>query len=565
MRWRWCGALLMLTASSASAQTVRGTVIGSDGGTVPGAIVVLLDAAGAARVTVLADNAGTFRLDAPGAGRYRLRIDRVAFASTTSEAFEAAAGETIERRLVLREVATRLADVQVSGKPRCVLRPDSAGVLLDVWQEARKALTAVSLTEQSRRYPMTLAMTERTYAADGKQLVDQRVQTRTGVTSRPFVAPPAARLEQVGYVARDGDYWTFYAPDAQVILSDEFLGSHCLRLREPMPKDRQAGRIGVSFTPVEKRKTTDIEGTLWLDRASGELAELEYKYTRMPGGMDHESTGGRLEFRRLPSGAWIVRRWAIRMPMVGTEARTVSQVAAQSSERSQRFDERLVKVLSGIKEDGGEVTLVDLGAGRAWSSDAATLVGTIVDRTTDRPLSGAAVYLVGTAFFALSDSAGRYSFADLPTGTYQVAFRHARLDTLALASPRGSVALERNGQATVDLAVAPVAEQLRAACGDTLPAARRTLVRGLVRDRQSGAGLAGVTVGVAGLQQAIGVVSASAGEGRTDAAGRFVLCGLAPLAPVTITFEAAVGRATRVVTPEAGRLVAVPVTLPEQP
>ncbi len=561
--------LVLLAAIAAppvlAAQTVTGTVTASDGSSVPGAIVVLLRENGSTAATVLADDRGRFRLGAPGPGRYRLRVDRGAFASTVGEFFAAAPGMTIQQRLILREETRRIADVVVSGKARCVVRPDSAAALLDVWEEARKALTSIALTEQARQLPMTLALIERTYAPDGRTLTGQQVSEKKGLTRRPFAAPPAAQLARTGYVEREGDYWTFHAPDAQVILSDEFLGSHCFRLRDPETKDSsRAGSIGLTFTPARKEKLTDIEGTLWLDRASGELATLEYKYTRMPGGLDHETTGGRLEFRRLPNGARIVQRWAIRMPMAGTEARTVSQVTAGSTERSQRFDERLVTVLVGIKEDGGEVTRVDLGGGVTWSSDGARIEGTVTDGTTGKPLADAAVYAVGTAYLALTRADGRFTLTDLPRGAYTLAVRHPRLDTLALAGPRADAAVEAGGRATVALRVPPVAEQLIAACGDSIPAERRTLVRGVVRDRASGAPMAGAQVRIAGLQQTMGVVTTAAGTGATDAQGRFSLCGLPPLAPVTLEIEqAGVGKATRVVTPEAGRVVAVPLTLPD--
>lgn len=564
MRGLLYAAALGAIAPALAAQTIRGTVAGTDGVPIAGAIVVLLDVAGGTRATVLGDDKGTFRLQAPGPGRYRLRVDRVAFASVESAPFDAAVGETIERKLTLREATRRIADVVVASKARCVLRPDSASALLDVWEEARKALTTISLTEQARRYPMTLAMTERIYEKDAVTLRDQKASTRAGVSNRPFVAPPAAKLQQVGYVEREGPYWTFYAPDAQVILSDEFLGTHCFRLREPEKKEDQPGRIGLAFAPVEKSKLTDIEGTLWLDRASGELALLEYKYTRMPGKMDHASTGGRLEFARLPTGSWIVRRWAIRMPVVGTEARTAATVNSNISDRNQRFDEQLVTVLAGIKEDGGEVLSVELAPGVVWSSDAARLSGTILDSTRGVPLAEAAVYLVGTAYYAVSRADGSFAFSDLPSGTYEVGFRHPRLDTLALVAPRTKVTLARGAASTAALAIPSVATQLIAACGDTIPAARRTVIRGQVRAKAGGTPVPAVKLSVAGLQQREGIVTSAAGEGTTDAQGRFTLCGLPPNAPVTLRFSAeGVGSAERVATPVAGTLVAVPVTLPD--
>lgn len=59
----------------------------------------------------------------------------------------------------------------------------------------------------------------------------------------------------MGFAWVEPDGITFYAPDASMLASEEFAANYCMRL---------------------------ISGVLWLDRATGELARLDYHYNRMP-------------------------------------------------------------------------------------------------------------------------------------------------------------------------------------------------------------------------------------------------------------------------------------------
>jgi hypothetical protein len=129
---------------------------------------------------------------------------------------------------------------------------------------------------------------------------------------------------------------------------------------------------------------------LWLDRASAELRSLEYHYRDVPHDVPTERLGGRVEFDRLPDGTWIVRRWWIRMPIVETRRdrfRKPDGGAVQERERS---------VLTGLKEEGGEVVEVRLAEGSVGSiAPVAAAAGAPRDSanpaadTTPRPVPGA--------------------------------------------------------------------------------------------------------------------------------------------------------------------------------
>jgi hypothetical protein len=69
------------------------------------------------------------------------------------------------------------------------------------------------------------------------------------------------------------------------------------------------------FTPARDRTVPEITGTLWVDRRTSELRQLEFKYVHLPQDVVSSSAGGRVVFLRLPSGVWIIRDWVIRMPL----------------------------------------------------------------------------------------------------------------------------------------------------------------------------------------------------------------------------------------------------------
>ena len=98
----------------------------------------------------------------------------------------------------------------------------------------------------------------------------------------------------------------YFSPDAQVLLSDVFLDSHCFRLTAHSDYETL---VGLAFEPVRRSDFKDVEGTLWLDRETAALQFLEYGYTwaQYP-----EALGvarGHVEFEGLPNGSWIVRKW----------------------------------------------------------------------------------------------------------------------------------------------------------------------------------------------------------------------------------------------------------------
>lgn len=335
--------LLLLGGTSLAAQTVRG-VLTEEGSArrISGALVLLLDADGRQASGSLTDEQGRYQIRASAAGRYTLRIQRIGFTTTTGGPFELARGSVVEWPMSVAPLAIDLAGVAVEvRRRRCVLRPEEGLALATLWDEARKALTATAFTQTEGLYRYRIRQYERDLEALTLRVRDEQSRTRSGYFRSPYVSLPAGDLLEGGFIQRTPRNAFYYAPDAGVLLSDEFRDAYCLRLTEG-----EEGMIGIAFEPAERaRRSVGIAGTLWLDRETFHLAHLEYRYL----GTEHLSgdvrrVGGRVEFEALPTGAWIVHRWWIRMPAVASYASP--RLVAGDEGRS---------VITGFREEGGEV------------------------------------------------------------------------------------------------------------------------------------------------------------------------------------------------------------------
>jgi hypothetical protein len=279
---------------------------------VEGVLVLLVDSAGQDLVGRLTDEAGVLRLPAPNPGVYHLRAVRIGYATRVSDSFTLSEGETLEVTLDLSKEAIPIRGIEVEGVQACRIRPEEGLEVARVWEAVQKALTVQSWTEIEGLFQFEVILYTRDLDRDGEQDGDPEL-TKTEIVGRiPMQSLPAQTLLAEGFVRqpRSGVY-EFLAPDAQVLLSNAFLNTHCMRLSA---NEAEPSLIGLSFEPAHEPEVPDIHGTLWVDRLSGQLRFLEFGYTWVPFGEGLEEAGGRLDFEPLPDGAWIVRQWWIRMP-----------------------------------------------------------------------------------------------------------------------------------------------------------------------------------------------------------------------------------------------------------
>ena len=475
LRRAWCAIACAIAAFAlpSAAQEVRGRAL-SPGGASPvaGVIVMLADTGGFVVDRTLTSSAGTFRLRASRPDVYRIRAIRVGFRPSVSAPFTLATRQVVERSIELTERPVTLAAMLVSAERKCDVRPDSSSSAFEAWEEARKALDAARLT-RDRRYTMEMVRFERrTKARTGALLAESEVDAR-GQMSRPFVSVPLAQLDATGYVHQDAMGVTFRAPDEDVLLSEQFAATHCLRLAKPSADDE----VSLEFEPVGDRTVADIRGTLALDRATGALRRLDFSFVNIARDIQREGAGGRVNFRPLPSGGWIIDRWALRFPML-------ERVISRQPERGHdiRFGNRGRESkyeLYAIQEAGGEVTEVSLGDTLVWQLERPELTGVVRD-ARGAPIAGATVSIPTLGRRAVTDGSGRFAMRAVRRGRRTITVTAPVLDSLGIAP----ISRDADTRAANDVALTiPVRDSLLGQACDMPAEETRTIgfVRGITR------------------------------------------------------------------------------------
>jgi carboxypeptidase family protein len=352
-------------ATSLGAQTVRGIVTLPDSSRAAGMIVIATDAKGETAARALTGEAGTYELRLPGAGHYDVRVLRIGFHPTIVPGFDVTANESKNLPIVLRGEAVTLSAVKVQGKSTCRMQRDSGQIVARMWEEARKAIEATQLTQGGAKQTVKWRVYERSMDPTGALMITQSSNTGSATAMRAFVSLPPDSLAKVGYMSDDDPTGTIYrAPDPEALLSNAFASLHCFR-EVPGPRDKPDW-VGIRFQPAKERDgIVEIEGTLWLDRTSSELRQLNFRYTNLPPDLARIDAGGTEDFLRLSTGRWLVSSWELKMP------RTARQLVPHyNSMGGARTD--YLTVISGIQFTGGDVLGVTRGPEVLFSTGEST-------------------------------------------------------------------------------------------------------------------------------------------------------------------------------------------------
>jgi Carboxypeptidase regulatory-like domain len=426
--------------SPASAQIVRGQVVDATTLTpIPGAFIVLVDSAGTERGGVLSGEGGGFVLKAPGPGRYTLRAERIGYTNALSDTLRLDEDATLEYRFAVAALPIDLEGMKVTGKNRCRLSRDMGAQTEVLWEEVRKALSISVLGDRERGVAYQAETWSRSRSIHSGEILSDTVAVVSGYGRRAFTSESARELGTKGFVRvePDGSYM-FYGLDAQTLLSDEFLGAHCFRVQKPRKSEK--GLIGLAFQPLGRKGPPDITGTLWVDRATSELRYMEFTYDRIPGvwGLSTKGFGGRVDFRRLDNGDWVVVRWWLRMPQSVTVMMNASGRIRHGALR--------------IHEQGGAIRFIGTARGSGAEGES-TLSGTVYDSVRSGPLGGANVFLTDIDRATTTDPLGHFEFRGLPAGRHEVAFTHAYADALGLPVWPRAVSVDPNHDASITLAI----------------------------------------------------------------------------------------------------------------
>ena len=500
--------LLGMAPATLAAQSIRGTIVTrGDSVVVRGAIVLLLNGADSVVGRALSNERGEYRLTAPSAGSYRLRTLRIGFRPVLSELIDVAAGKEVVRRLSFTDIPFQMDTVRVLGANACRGRADSALSPLAVWEQARTALTAAQVSATDRALASTIVRFDRVIdpVRDVVTRSDARLQTQ--FAPRPWTTLRPDSLRRVGYVVPDaqGDI-TYYAPDLDVLVSDDFITDHCFRI----VSSRDTSMLGLAFEPTrDRRNTAEIRGTLWLNRRTSELHDLEYRYVNIARTLADGRAGGTMGFARLPTGAWMISRWDIRMPV------QESFVSGGFGGTARISDLRLAE----IRLTGGDLALVRRGRDTLFTGVPVTLTGVVKDSTSGKGVFDALVILSDTPHATRTDADGRFRLPNVLPGNYAITVRTAALDSLGTVVQLPVTVLDAATPAAIQL---PAAEQVAMLlCGNR----RVGLLTGTARLRGDSTAPGTIRVSVEWPDStAAGQVRAL--EARADTAGRFRVCGV---------------------------------------
>lgn len=513
------GVMLLLLARSVQGQLVRGTVTErASSAPLSGVLVTLLDSTSHTIGSALSDEAGAFGIRAPGPGRYHLDAKRIGVRRFSSAPFMLAEGETKRLDVLLDALLYSLPEVVITAVPLCRRSERDAGRVGSLWDEARTALTATQISLRDRLFKARLVRYVREVDPTSLRVLSETRSDVQGVVDRPFYSLPADSLSARGFWRREADATIYYAPDADVLLSDSFLDDHCFQYAPPA-KDRP-GLVGLGFEPEKDRSVGDVRGTLWLDNKTYELRFIEYRYTNLDNvGPDSSRIGGEVHFARLKSGAWIVRRWFIRMPQFGRSI--APPVGLTSSAPSV-----LVRpVVFRLREEGGDVTAEGL---RVYERPS-TVAGVVQD-SARRPLEGARIRLQGTPYETISMATGAFRMDSLPAGTFDVLVEHPDYEALGMPAATGEVSLKEGESRRLTLRAAETRDIVARLCLGRRPDPEHATLRVGVRNVSNGNPLAFVTLTVTWKEFQANAAELTATEreltGTSDSRGGVAFCDL---------------------------------------
>ena len=524
-------ALLLAAAcyfpAALAGQVVEGQVVDTiTGQPIGNGFVVLLDGTGTEVARWLSGRGGRFSIRAPGPGRYRVRSERIGYRAAESPWFELVPGQTLTYLLQISPLPVHLADIKVRSTSACRIPRDEGKDTFMLWGEIRKALAATVWSGREKLFTYTKYTYERDLDAARRQRLHEVGRLADGVHGTPYRSRSASQLARDGYVITEaGESW-YYLPEASVLLETEFVETHCFKV---VRDQQRSGQVGLAFAPVPRRDLPDIEGVMWVDEGSGELGVLDIRYTGLPGGIDDDRIGGQVEFARLPTGAFIVRRWEVRAPMLEIE------------ERERLFVRRPRQIvhLNGFHDTGGEVLVVtDLDGVEIYRAPLAQVDGTVFDSTRMGPLAGASVTIAQTNITTVTDSAGTFHLAAPLDGAYSVTVAHPSLDSMGFVEPTTTVTLTRGSTVSLVITVPHVNTLLERLCPEDKRGSDDRVLIGRVRNLTA---VRGATVRASWQHVRADPVTflVQEREQRTvsDAAGRYVLCGLPNGRPLTVTAD----------------------------
>lgn len=448
---------VLVSSGSLAAQELRGTVRDSASHQpIPAAVVLLVDSSGVVLARRVTDVSGAFRLPGSSSAR-QLRVLRLGFRPFVRPLSSAESGSTLE--ILLATVPVHLAPVLTTARASCSARDDRAAAFA-VLEQVRAALLATVISAADNRATMMRLLFERRLEGNSDRIASQSVRLSGAVTNEnPFgAARSAAEFVREGFrTGSDGGY-TYFAPDAEILLSDDFASGYCFSMMRP---DRSRPRqLGLGFEPASHESgRIDVSGVLWVDTTARTLHDLEFRYL----GLEREVTalrpGGWISFRQLPNGVTLIDRWALRLVSGRLSIGAGGVTATGAIVRGRSEPSRLY-----VREVGGELARAEWPSGEVWTAPLGILRLRAVTRA-GTPAVGTRVQLLDTDYQATADSTGSVVLQPLLPGPYAVAVADARLAQLGLPLTTAlTFVAERDSTVVAQLGVETAEDFVRSRC-----------------------------------------------------------------------------------------------------
>jgi len=358
---------MIATLSTAlAAQIVRGTarVDGTSRGSVETSIL-LVDETGSPVAGAMTDENGGYALRAPHSGTYRVRARRIGFAPVSSQPLSIAAGATITFDPSMRLLPARLAEVNVREAVRCVIAPEAGAAALALWEAVQNALSGAAASSMSGTHSFMLTRFQRELHPQTGRILKKSSWKVFMSGSETYRSLPAESLAVRGYREHTSHDTVYYsAPDARTLVSDAFARTHCLHA---VAGSTGSGSVGLAFEPVTVSGRTDVAGTLWLERSTGKLQYLQFQYVDSSTRVSDSARAiplatGRINYRELADGSWIINDWTIRVPVIAYSMPGKLRQSG-SGEASDSTDGRPIPYVDRLQEFGGNVTEVMMPRG----------------------------------------------------------------------------------------------------------------------------------------------------------------------------------------------------------
>lgn len=420
---------------------LRGVIRDSaSGAPVPGAVVVALNGAGEMVMRTISRENGTYHL--PWASTIAsLRVMRLGFRPADLQASTLQNNRAV-LDITLVSLPRAIEAMEVVTAQGCAERSDQ-GEAFGLLDQARAGLLSMVVANEQQTPLMYVARFERLMDLNGLEVEHQTVQIDSTTNgSTPFNAVHnAIDFVENGFRSERNGLYTFYAPDASVLLDTRFQRGYCFRVADRDPA--RPTLIGLRFTPANRRgKRVDIDGILWVDTTARVLSDITFRYMGVEPMAEAFGAGGDISFQTLSNGVTFIDRWRLRL--IGSP--DPATISAQRSVQGY-----------AIREVGGELADIRWPDGTRWQAPLTALqVNVVTDK--GRPAEGASVALLGTNYRAIADVYGRAIIPNLLPGQYGVIVGEAKLQPIHLEIPVNRTVTAKRASTVIAQIAIPKAE-----------------------------------------------------------------------------------------------------------